>query len=321
MARRQRLCPEITDPELRGFLDMVPSIRSFQSRVLDMQEQKGEKLVLPLEGRELTVYLHRASAPGRPVVYELHGGGFVFVDARRDDGICEEIAQLSGCNVIGIDYRLAPEAPYPAALNDLCDVIAYFRAHGQEYQMDAERIGLLGYSAGATLAAAAGLRAAAGEFPLSAVVLHYPYLDSARMPAEKEHFDTDMDPAVMTAFTKLYSKEEERRLSHVSPVYASKDELQGFAPAMILPAEKDALRDEGLLFAKHLKEAGAEVHCMVMPGVHHSYVEDAGNMQYFDAATMEDTKKSLNPFFPEWAAAAVRLSAAFFAQKCRGTKE
>ena len=68
MARRQRLCPEITDPELRGFLDMVPSIRSFQSRVLDMQEQKGEKLVLPLEERELTVYLHRASAPGRRII-------------------------------------------------------------------------------------------------------------------------------------------------------------------------------------------------------------------------------------------------------------
>ena len=89
MARRQRLCPEITDPELRGFLDMVPSIRSFQAQILDGQVQKGEKLVLSLPGRELTVYLHRAAEADRPVIFELHGGGFVFGDARRDDGICE----------------------------------------------------------------------------------------------------------------------------------------------------------------------------------------------------------------------------------------
>ena len=68
---------------------MVPSIRSFQAQILDGQVQKGEKLVLSLPGRELTVYLHRAAEADRPVIFELHGGGFVFGDARRDDGICE----------------------------------------------------------------------------------------------------------------------------------------------------------------------------------------------------------------------------------------
>ena len=318
MARRQRLCPEITDPELRAFLDMVPSIRSFQAGILDRQVPKGEKLVLPLMDREVTVYLHRARSAGRPVVFELHGGGFVFGDARKDDLLCEEIAKRADCNVIGVDYRLAPEAPYPAALDDLCDAICFFREHAADYMLDREKIGLIGFSGGATLSAAAAIRSAkSGEFPLSGIVLHYPYLDSVHMPAEKEHYDCDMDPAVMTAFTRLYSREEERSLSLVSPVCASAEELKNFAPALIVPAEKDALRAEGMLFAGMLKEAGNQVYCQVMPGSHHGYVEDGWNMEFFNASTMEDAKKNYDPYFRSWAEAAVILSADFFAERFR----
>ena len=320
MARRQRLCPEITDPQLRAFLDIVPSIRSFQAGILDGQKQLGEKLVLPLEGRELTVYLHRAEKPGQPVIYELHGGGFVFGDARKDDGICHTMASVSGCNVVGIDYRLVPEAPYPAAVDDLCDVMAYFREHEADYGMNGHLAGVVGFSGGATIAASAGLRAAAGEFPLKGLVLHYPYLDSVHMPSEKEHFDCDMDPAVMEAFTRLYSREEERGLPAVSPVMAESSDLINYPAAMILPAEKDALRKEGLLFADKLRKAGVEVYCRVMPETHHGYVEDAGNMDFFNSVTMEDTKKTLSPYFTAWAAAAVRMSALFLGEKLRSEK-
>ena len=169
---------------------------------------------------------------------------------------------------------------------DLCDLIRYFAQNGQQYGIDGNSVGLIGFSGGATLAAAAAIRSAAGEIPaLKGVVLHYPYLDSVHMPSEKEHFDCDMDPAVMSAFTKLYSKEEERSIPLVSPVCASAEELNNFAPTMVIPAEKDALRKEGLLFADKLREAGAAVYCKVMPDVHHGYIEDAGNMEFFNTKT------------------------------------
>ena len=130
-----------------------------------------------------------------------------------------------------------------------------------------------------------------------------------------------MDPAVMSAFTKLYSKEEERSIPLVSPVCASAEELNNFAPTMVIPAEKDALRKEGLLFADKLREAGAAVYCKVMPDVHHGYIEDAGNMEFFNTVTLEDTKKTLNPYFTAWAEAAVRLSAGFLDRRFRGEAE
>ncbi len=321
MARRQRqrLCPEITDPELRGFLDMVPSIRRFQHQVLEGQTIKGEPVVIPLEGREVQVYLHRARSGGRPVIYELHGGGFVLGEARRDDAICQKICDLIDVNVIGVDYRLTPEFPFPAPVDDLCDLIRFFAQSGEQYGMDGTSIGLIGFSGGATLAAAAAIRSAAGEIPaLKGVVLHYPYLDSVHMPSEKEHFDCDMDPAVMSAFTKLYSREEERSLPLVSPICATGEELKNFAPTMVIPAEKDALRKEGLLFADKLREAGVSVYCRVMPDVHHGYIEDAGNIEFFDAVTLDDTKKTLSPFFAAWAEAAVIMSAQFLDGRFRG---
>ena len=316
MAKRQRLCPEITDPELRAFLDMVPSIRRYNTDLALAQPLKGEALTVPLEGRELSVYLHRAPASGRPAVFEFHGGGFVLGNAEKDDQLCESLAKRLDANVIGVNYRLAPEHPYPAALDDVYDVIAYFEAHGAEYGLDSRRMAVLGFSGGATLATAAALRAVKeGRFRLRAQALHYPYLDATRMPSEKAHYPCDMDPAVMAAFTRLYSREEERALSAVSPVCAAEAELRGMPPALILPAEYDALKEEGLAYAEHLRSAGVPVYCKVMPDAHHGYIEDAGNEAVYSGGTAEDVKKTHSPYFREWAKAAMDLTASFLRQR------
>ena len=311
MARRERLCPEITDPELRAFLDMVPSIRRFNTDLVLSQPLTGEALTLPLEGRELQVYLHRAAEPDRPAVFEFHGGGFVLGNAEKDDRICETLSKELNANVIGVNYRLAPEHPYPAALDDAYDVIRYFQQHAADYRLDASRMAVLGFSGGATLATAAALRAVEEkDFSLRAQVLHYPYLDSTRMPAEKNHYPCDMDPAVMTAFTRLYSKEEERTLPAVSPVCAAEEELRGMPPALILPAEYDALKEEGLQYAGNLQKAGVPVYCKVIPDAHHGYIEDAGNEQVY-SFTAEDVKKTHSAYFVAWAKAALILTVSF----------
>lgn len=311
MAKRQKLCPEITDPELRAFLDMVPSIRRFQRELALSQPLKGERLSVPLPGRELTVYLHRAQGQGRPVVFEFHGGGFVFGDAEKDDGLCESLSKAINAHVVGVNYRLSPEHPYPAPVDDAYEVIRYFQERVVEFGMDPKRMAVLGFSGGATLTAAAALRAnRTGEFSLCAQALHYPYLDSVHMPAEKRHYPCDMDPAVMTAFTRLYSKEEERGLSEVSPVCASEEELRGLPPALIVPAKFDALKDEGLLYAKRLEAAGVPVYCLVMPDAHHGYIEDAGNQAVYQA-TAEDVRSTHSPYFRQRAGVAMSRTASF----------
>ncbi len=311
MAKRQRLCPEITDPELRAFLDMVPSIRRYNRDLALAQPIQGEPLTLPLESREVSAFLHRAATANRPVLFEFHGGGFVLGDAEKDDGLCEKLCRELDMNVVGVNYRLAPEHPYPAALNDAYDTICYMKEHAAEFNLDSSRMAVMGFSGGATLATAAALRACREKkFILRAQVLHYPYLDSVHMPAEKNHYPCDMDPAVMTAFTRLYSKEENRAMPEVSPVMADEEALRGMPPTLLLPAQYDALKEEGLLYAEKLKEAGVPVYCQVMPDAHHGYIEDAGNEQVY-AATAEDVKHTHSPYFRDWAKAAMSLTASF----------
>ena len=135
MPKRQRikLCPEITDPAKRVFLDLVPAVRRLQEDVLRGQTTAGEQMEIPLEGRSVTVYLHRAPSEHLPVVFEFHGGGYVFGDAKADDGYCERICRLSGCHVVGVNYRLAPECRYPAQLEDAWEVISWFREHAEDF--------------------------------------------------------------------------------------------------------------------------------------------------------------------------------------------
>ena len=162
MGKRTRLCPEITDMGLRSFLDMLPSIRSYQTDLLRNQPRGGQLLTIPLDGRELTVLFHKASSTeSRPVVFEFHGGGFMMGNAEKDDSLCGKISRTLDCHVIGVNYRLAPEHPYPAAVDDAYDVIRYFKDHADEYRINLEKMAVFGYSAGATLATVTAMRAKA----------------------------------------------------------------------------------------------------------------------------------------------------------------
>ncbi len=315
MGKRIRLCPEITDPYLRSFLNTVPDIRMFQDGLAMEQALAGQVCEVALPGREITVCIHRAGAGIRPVVFEFHGGGFIFGNAQKDDKICQKVSKSLQCHVIGVNYRLAPEHPYPAAFEDAYDTILYFKEHAGEYGIDIRHMAVMGYSAGAGLATAVAMRCRReGHFSLCGQVLHYPYLDSVHMPQEKPHYDCDMDPEVMRAFTVLYAKEEQRNIPYVSPVCASKEDLAGLAPACILPAEKDGLKEEGLLYADLLKKAGVPVYCQVVPDVHHGYIEDAGNEAVYQAMA-EDTRALHSLYFRDWANAALDIAVTFLKRR------
>ena len=318
MAGRNRLCPEITDPALRGFLDMLPALRAYNAELLRAQKLSAPAEEFALPGRRITVCFHRAKdaegrlLPGkRPVLFEYHGGGFMLGDAEKTDAWCERIARELGIHVVGVNYRLAPEFPFPAAVKDAYGVVRRMWQRADEYGIDPDRMAVMGYSAGATLATTAAMQAVlGGELQLRAQILHYPYLDAVHLPAEKPHFDCDMAPEIMTAFTLLYSAEAERTHPYVSPVLAGPAELTGCAPALILPAERDALKDEGLLYAQHLRDCGVETQVQVMERMHHGYIEDAANPAVYET-TEEAVKATHDPAFRQQAEQALALTEAF----------
>lgn len=322
MARRERLCPEITDPQLRGFLDMLPELRAYNTDLVLSQQRFAETTEFALPGRKITICFHAAkdaqgnvvSGP-RPALFEFHGGGFMMGNAEKTDALCERIAKDLGIHVIGVNYRLAPENPFPAAVKDAYQVIRRIWQRADEFGIDPDRMAVMGYSAGATLSTAAAMQTVLnGEFSLKAQVLHYPYLDAVHLPEEKKHYDCDMANEVMKAFTLLYSTEEERKNPYVSPVCASADELKGLPPALILPAERDSLKEEGLLYAEHLRAADVEVSLQVMSGMHHGYVEDAANPEAY-MTTPEEVRKMHAQDFREKANDAILLAEDFLEKK------
>ena len=320
MPRKQRikLCPEITDPEKRVFLDMVPIVRGLQERILGEEKIKGERIDIPLEGRTVTAYLHRAPQKESrlPVVFQFHGGGYVFGSAVADDGFCEQICSRTGCHVVGVEYRIAPEHRYPAQLEDAWDVIGWFRAHAEQFGMDPDRIAVTGFSAGANLAAAVAIKASqTGQSWLKAQILHYPFLDF-RLDMDKEaKFAADVDPVMVTGFLNFYCSEEERDIPLVSQVCAGAEDLKHIAPVLMIPAERDRLRRQAETYEERLRQAGAEVTFYVMPNAHHCYVEDACNPDLYDKTTLPDKRKLHSPDFRERAEEAVQMTADFLAEK------
>lgn len=268
----------------KHFEKILPSIRKYNMEIISSQTKNGELVTLPLPGRDIETWLHRSTSQNAPVVFQLHGGGLVLGDAAQDDNLRQRFCEMSGCHVLGINYRKAPENPFPAGLDDVCDVLHAYAAAANEYGMDKNRFALLGFSGGATLAAAAAVRLKeAADFTIVCQLLQYPYLDAATPPEHKPQFDTGLSTEVMVAFTQLYSTKGQRILPEVSPLYATQEQLKGCAPAAVFPILEDSLGNEGLEYAGRLAAAGVKTYTHLVKGVHHGYIEDHYNRQLYES--------------------------------------
>jgi acetyl esterase len=205
-----------------------------------------------------------------PAIVHLHGGGWVLGDLDTHDSVCRDLAAGSGCAVVAVDYRLAPEHPFPAALEDS---LAAVQAVGQ-LGLDPDRVALFGDSAGGGLAAVIA-RELRGAIRHQALV--YPVCD-ARVGATgsyasfaEGYFLTTAD---MRWFAGHYAAAADPADPRLSPLAA--DDLTGAAPATIVLAECDPLHDEGVAYARRLEEAGVDVELRVFAGQLHPFVLLAG---------------------------------------------
>ncbi len=227
----------------------------------------------PAASLRALVYAPVAEPEGLPIVLHLHGGGYVFMLPESFSKPWKEIAIAANAIVVSLDYRLAPEHPYPAALDDAVAVVRWLREHATELGADPARIAIGGESAGGGLAAATTLRLLAeGDEPPAALAIASAWLDVRDASPSFLAFGPDdafIDTATMTHWREQYVPRNEQWLDpYVSPVFG---DVSSFPPACIVVAGIDPLYDEGVSFAAKLRAAGRRVELHEYDGMPHIF--------------------------------------------------
>ena len=245
-----------------------------QNRLFWESELHGTRHVLPLAGREIAVVFY-PGAPTAPVLFCCYGGGFIMGSAANDDACWAQLRERLGVNLFSINYRKAPEHPFPEPLYDVYDSIEYLEAHLADFGIRSEDFSVLGFSAGGNLAAAVCLLDAkrGGQLNLRRQILCYPYLDLATSPKAKGHAESER--MIYTLFPDWYCADHDPREALVSPVYAPEESLKNLPRAIVCLGERDPLHAEGARYVSRLTAAGTEVACHVAADMPHGYLETA----------------------------------------------
>jgi acetyl esterase len=202
------------------------------------------------------VYARPDLKPGAPGYLFIHGGGFIDAGVDFTDYVQRGLAARTGCVVVGLSYRLAPEHPFPAGLEDCQDVLQWM-AKSRPQGMDGERIAVGGESAGANLAAALSIWSRDSQGPrISHQAIVYPFTDTTLSSAD---WDSGLMPGVTRTagelMVRVYAGEKHANNPLVSILHA---EHRGLPPALVVSCEHDPLRTDSIKFAQALKAAGVD---------------------------------------------------------------
>jgi acetyl esterase/lipase len=214
---------------------------------------------------------------GRPLVLFLHGGGWVTGDLDSHDLPCRLLCKHAGVHVVAVDYRLAPESPFPAAVEDAVAAYAWALDHAEELGADPSRIGVAGDSAGGNLAAVVSQHAAdEGLQRPAAQLLIYPGVDASQSRPSKSLFGEGflLTRAAMDWYVETYAGGTDRHDPRLSPLLAK--DLAGLPPTLVETAGLDPLRDEGEAYAAALREAGVPVVLRRARGLVHGFANLGG---------------------------------------------
>ncbi len=265
-----------------------------------------EDRTLPGPQGPIRVRIYRP-APGQlPVLVYFHGGGWVTGSLETHDGVCRALSNRAGCLLVAVDYRLAPEHKFPAAVEDAAAATTWVADHAAELGGDAARLAVGGDSAGGNLAAVVALRARERGGPrLAFQLLVYPVTDyEFNRPSYIENAD------------RYYLTREGMRWywnhylpSHAAGTYPEASPLRaanlaGLPPALVITCEFDPLHDEGEAYAERLREAGVPVVLRRFDGMFHGFFRMRGVIDMAEEA-IDEAADALRAAF-EKAAAGVR---------------
>ena len=271
------------DPTIKGLLDQmkaagmpklqdVGAVAGREQMVAMMQMVgprdvpvgKSENVTVPGAPGGIPVRIYTPVAAGKeamPALVYYHGGGFVIGSVDVVDGLCRIMANEGGLRVISVDYRLAPEHKFPAALDDAFAVVTWIAANAAEIGVDANRLAVGGDSAGGALAAeVAQLAKAKGGIKLAAQMLLFPVVQVGEETASMREFAVGyfLEKATLDWFYASYLPAgADRNDPRISPLRAK--DLSGLPPAYVMLGGYDPLHDEGMQYADKLRAAGVKV--------------------------------------------------------------
>ncbi|HSN36201.1 MAG TPA: alpha/beta hydrolase [Arthrobacter sp.] len=228
------------------------------------------------------VYEPRSAGGPTAVVLFFHGGGWVMGSLETHDGLCRRLASLTGLPVVAVDYRLAPEHQYPAAIDDSRAALNWLFTAGPVHGLDVTTAVLAGDSAGGQLAAVLAIENAnsAHSWPVAAQVLIYPMVDLTMSAASYTRV-TEGFPLVADTiawFAEQYLPEgTDRACPDISPGLAVLP--AGLPPAYVITVDNDPLVDEGANYAAALAQAGTDVRYQHLPGYAHGLLTSAGRIE------------------------------------------
>lgn len=227
----------------------------------------------PAGGVPVRLYYPGDPATPAPTLIYCHGGGWVIGSLDTEDYSLRLLARESGCNIVSVDYRLAPEHRFPAAVEDCLAVARHFEAQGAESGVDSARLALGGASAGANVALAAALALRdAGERWLRFCLLLYGAFSPGRDSASHRSYgggDFFLTSDAMDYFWSCYLGDEVRRPDPLAAPLTAR--LEGLPPVHLVAAGLDPLRDDTRLLAQRLRDAGVGVREIEYPGVLHGF--------------------------------------------------
>ena len=282
------------DPEFEAILPLLPTVMDFSSveKVQAMRAgrmemftaqppdrddvAKQDRLVPgPAGAPEVPIRIYRptaATSGARGGVFEIHGGGFTMGSIEMMDPWCQRVAAELDAVVVSVEYRLAPEHPFPAGIEDCYAALCWTAKNAGELGVDASRIAIAGQSAGGGLAAGTVLMARDRGFPaLSFQQLEIPELDDRLdTPSMLAFDDTPLwnRPNAVWSWRHYLGPQHEGKPSPYAAPARAKD-LSGLPPAYVSTMEFDPLRDEGILYALRLMQAGVSVELHSYPGTFH----------------------------------------------------
>ncbi len=255
----------------KRLIERAASVCGAPIEMASVKDMNAEAMGLSVPVR---VYTPKGSGPF-PVVVFYHGGGWVQGNRDTHDWPCRAIADRSGAVVVSVDYRLAPEHPYPAAVNDAYAALVWVKANGKALNADPSKIAVAGDSAGGNLAAAVCLMSRDRKGPAIAFqALIYPGLDAANLDTDSYRFFGTgymLNKANIERFIAMYLPDRRDRIdAYASPLLAKSH--ANLPPALVITAEFDVLRDEGEAYAKKLNDAGGRARASRYAGMIHAFV-------------------------------------------------
>src|SRR5215831_16674108 len=281
------------DPRARRFLETLAAMNPPSALALSVEERRAglahllsffgaadevaavDQFEVPGPENALAVraYTPRGSPIGErlPGMLFFHGGGLVAGSLETHDPVCRTLSNASGCRVLSVDYRLAPEHRFPAAVADGCAAVEWIAAHAEELDIERERLGVSGDSAGATLAAViCHTITAAGQVPLAFQFLLCPIMDFAAETDSRHRLAQGylIDRDTLEHDLKHYLPPgADRADPRISPLRVA--DVSRVPPTAVHTAEFDPLRDEGLAYAARLRQAGVPTLYRCHPGMIH----------------------------------------------------